>query len=275
MTNSDAYYLIGAGHTHCQDYAYHGYFGDYTYAIVCDGCSGSKNSDIGARLFAHSFAKAAEFALYSCKHPDKDVPAILSETLWAKVTMLEFAPDSLFSTVVAIVYDQKKDILYSFAWGDGKIVYKYKTGNGYLTDINYASNAPFYLAYRANNGEAAYESNFGKAYANIQGYMLRDGAAIEIPETLLKGAKLHYEVYPNAARDLSFASVFSDGIDTFHKKDDANIVMPKHEVFSNLTGYKGFQGEFVQRRMLAFKKQFTKDGWQHFDDIACGTISFV
>ncbi len=53
--NTDCFYSIGHSHKVCEDYALSGTIGDtLAYAVVCDGCSSSKQVDVGARLLAHN-----------------------------------------------------------------------------------------------------------------------------------------------------------------------------------------------------------------------------
>jgi len=71
--------------------------------------------------------------------------------------------------------------------------------------------------------------------------------------------------------------VTSDGIDSY-EKNGANLssfegseIMP----MLGMTDYKGLVGQFVQRRMKAFKKSCTKVGITHYDDVSCAAITLV
>ncbi len=281
MINSDSYYEIGAGHIFCEDYATSGQIihnnSTYHYAVVSDGCSSSKDSDIGSRWLARNFPKAVKLAL---THPKEEFQSRVQEFLVSSLQqgMEQFsAPLNTFdATLVAIVYDRLNDELHSFAWGDGKIFYKYRNDEtGYLTDIGYVSNAPYYLTYRQDiEREMRYEAYFGKLYADILGYVVKPDGVVFLPETAKSFQRFHYEKFPAVSSTLSFASVFTDGIDTFHMKGDVDIQMAKHNIYNQLTQYKNFHGEFVKRRMQKVKSFCQKEGWQHFDDIAVATISF-
>jgi len=282
MVNSDSYYEIGAGHVFCQDYADHGTFNilgkDYTYAIVSDGCSGSKDSDIGARLLAKSFPMCIRHLLMHKNDLSlANLEIEFSETWGLK--QVYAGPLGMDATIVAMVYSHADDTLYSFAWGDGKIYYAFKSQNpqgDYLNDITFKSNAPFYLSYLQDKSRITeYEKAFGLDYANHQGYIITPTNCVALPESFKSGQKSFSEVYKNASQTLRFASVFSDGIDTYQKKDNPNMSMGRHVLFGEIAGYKNFNGEFVKRRMIAFKKQCAKDGWIHYDDVSAATISFV
>ncbi len=282
MINTDAYYEIGAGHTFCEDYADHGKFiidgKPFRFAIVCDGCSSSKGSDVGARLLAKWFPKAFidSYRLNfeaGGSNPESFVAANLVEKI--KQNSLDIEPTAYDATVVALVYDEFEDTLHSFAWGDGKIFYKYKNENGFLTDIGFVSNAPYYLSYGVNpQRDSGYEKAFGSLYADIVPYNVKPDGLVAIQQDIMTRQKSFYEKLEQVSTVLSHATVFTDGVDTFHNKDDMDIKMPKHNIYTQLSQYKSVHGDFVQRRMNGAIKFCKKEGWQHFDDIAVATITF-
>jgi hypothetical protein len=44
------------------------------------------------------------------------------------------------------------------------------------------------------------------------------------------------------------------------------------DLVDEFTGFKNFEGQFVMRRISAFKRKFTKDNWHHLDDISIASI---
>lgn len=54
--HADAHFERGRTHAVCQDYALAGHDDRGAWALVCDGCSSSPDSDVGARLLAHAAA---------------------------------------------------------------------------------------------------------------------------------------------------------------------------------------------------------------------------
>lgn len=278
MISIDSYYEIGAAHVFCQDHALHGaeeYKGRrYFWVALSDGCSSTQNSDIAARAMTAAFRQV----MYSgeVQGGEKDAQETLLHNMSNVGFCLGMRADQLDATLGGFVLDETEDVLHSFLWGDGSILYKYHNGDSYLTDVRYKSNAPFYLSYLRNESRrAAYVKQFGYDYGTRQGYIVTPTKVEAVPETLATGIKFHYERYPDISKNLLFVSLFSDGIDTFHKKDDANLTMARHVLLSELAGYKSFHGEFVKRRMLAFKKQCARDGFIHDDDISVATIAFL
>lgn len=282
MINTDSYYEIGAGHVYCQDYADSGTFVNeakdnlYHFAIVCDGCSGSKDSDIGARWLAKNFPVIAKVAVDMKGTIQDNIRTLLLQAMTKGIAEMNVKNQAFDATLVALLYDQKLDTLHTFVWGDGKVFYKFKDReNGTLTDIGYVKNAPYYLSYLLNpNPEGLYSSMFGTMFADVTFNVVTPDALILTPERGLNFQKSYYECLKDASKILSFASVFTDGVDTYHVKDDVNKIMPRHNIFNQLTQYKNLHGKFVERRMQNVKKFCQKEGWQHFDDVSVSTITF-
>lgn len=267
--NIDSYYEIGAGHIYCQDYAYTAESKSFLTAIVCDGCSGSRDSDIGARFWAHRFLEIIE-----------DAPSIktgFQEYVVKALTdhkNLKHSLESYDATLVAVVYDKFEDTAYSFIFGDGKLIYRGKESH-FLVEVIFKNNAPYYLTYHGSVERAAmYEQSFGHDFGEVWSSSISAFGQVNYPEASKKQVKFYTETYPNFSKSgWKSISVATDGIDTFHRRDDANVIMPKHEVINQLLAYKNTNGKFVERRMLAIKKYCEKNGWHHFDDIAIATIS--
>jgi hypothetical protein len=65
-------------------------------------------------------------------------------------------------------------------------------------------------------------------------------------------------------------AVVSDGINSFRKAD--NTPLAWIELIDEFTGFKTFEGEFVLRRIAAFKRKCLKEGITHSDDISVAAI---
>ena len=53
---------------------------------------------------------------------------------------------------------------------------------------------------------------------------------------------------------------------------DSNEPIPWTDLVDEFTGFKNFEGEFVQRRIAAFKRKCLKEGITHSDDISIAAI---
>ena len=65
-------------------------------------------------------------------------------------------------------------------------------------------------------------------------------------------------------------AVISDGINSFRKSD--NTPIDWIDLIEEFTGFKNTEGEFVIRRISAFKRKCLKDGTTHHDDISISAI---
>lgn len=284
MPNTDSYYGIGAGHVFCQDYTTHGNLTiggkEYFYAVVSDGCSGSVDSDIGARVLAKAFPSAIRYAL-AVGEDDKIVSRIKERLYLAMdAALFNVKEEAFHATLLATFYDVAADTLHTFGWGDGVIIYRSKpspdipSSTGYVTEISYASNAPFYLAYQKDPVAVQnYERQFGDKYAMVAPHILTSDKFIRIVQDTKLGEKSYYEVFKDASKVIAGIVLCSDGVTTFRKCENANQLMPASQVYNELINYKSLNGEFVKRRLTTFKKFCQKEGWQHFDDISVAAIN--
>jgi hypothetical protein len=153
--NADSAFYIGKTHTVCQDYA-RVTNGDKPLMILCDGCSDSPDTDIGARLMAMAvertfrvnedypygsfrsvamtFASDMAFSL-GIKHQSLDATLMVSSLV---NTQVEVGTEGLMAW---------KDCIDTRVWGDGVIVVKQKDGVIRVHSIEYLERHPYYLTY--------------------------------------------------------------------------------------------------------------------------------
>jgi len=258
----DSYYTIGSTHQYCQDYADSGEREDFVYACISDGCSSSKDSDIGARYLIKSFPLVVLSNLFTFGHFAGES---LEHKMVARLANYEFDFQNLDATLLGLVYDKKSDQLFIYAWGDGQIYLKWKNGATTSFNINYKTNAPYYLSYRLDNKTEQYEKEFGTEYATIK-------EAISSPEVnfLHVNCKNFFKVIENASKELDFAAVMSDGIESFMHP----LSLTKEMIQQDFLNFKSLNGEFVKRRFQGFKKFCVKESVSHYDDLSLAAISF-
>jgi len=272
--NTDCYFEQGHKHEICQDYSISGETDNIVYAVVSDGCSDSPKSDVGARIVAEAFVKATDSIVSVGGKPTND---FIEEFTISKIKTvgreLGLSLRSLNATLVAAVYSKKEDILRLHMWGDGHIFVK----RGYATNhysVNYPSGAPFYLAYRIGDGRVdEYIKEFGTNLGIVRSYTEilageNDAGGIAGGESF-DAKESFYQEYSNP--DIDFVLVSSDGLDSFTVgTTDAPLSVEKE-----FTSFKSLTGDFVQRRMMRFRKDTKAKGNTHFDDISAAAISFV
>lgn len=277
--NSDCYFEIGHSHTICQDYALTGKINDVlSYAIISDGCSSSPLVDVGARLLAHS-AKEYLITRYSnhSGHPNVDpyelgLAVIVSAAKNSQ--MLSLPLEALDCTLIVTLLSE--ETTQTFFYGDGGLIMKDKDFSSYL-EIEFESGAPFYLSYLLSpKREEAYKKQYG-CKALIKHYRLevdelldRDIIAVE---NVNSGDFFRALTIINSC-SLDFSVIMSDGVKTYQTHNEHGIAQPfsLSNALNQIIAYKGFKGQFVERRMKRMKKECEKDGITHYDDISVAAI---
>lgn len=268
---TDSYYEIGSSHIYCQDYARTGTIkignSDCSYIVVSDGCSSSKDSDLGARFWAQKFPEIAQYlAIY------EDIDAPIEKIFLDHLKAISSSPldQSFDATIVGALYDPQTDIFYSVIVGDGKIIYHAKDFN-YVESLSFKSNAPYYPTYHLDEMRAkGYDQTFGTEYGELVGKLYNgetNKVGFQVGERRFSVSKLtnfSELVYTGV-------SVTTDGLDSFYKKEDKSVI-PFEQVLKEVSGFKMLQGKFVERRMLGFKKFCRQNGIEHYDDIAVATM---
>lgn len=163
---SSSGFVIGATHKVCQDYARSGVTEDgLVYAIVCDGCSQTEDSDVGARLLA----RAAENRL---GYQDDVKGAV-----WDALTSVY--PDAcLDATLLVATHTPGASYIRVFAWGDGVIATRRRDGTGWhIWRIDYVKGAPAYQSYTLDPARLeAYAKMSNDGEFTLTGWLAPDGA---------------------------------------------------------------------------------------------------
>lgn len=253
--NSDSIFYIGKDHHVCEDYAIAETSAGISYAIVCDGCSASPDVDFGARALAMSAKRTLLL------RSDFDVDNFGDRTIQNAQRVFDIFPylhpQALDATLLIAWVENKQ--LTAYMYGDGVLIHKSKDRIRTI-HINLTSGAPDYLSYSLNKErQKQYEyipdnkKIISTNYCGIWGYSPFAPYVDQCP-----------------VEEGDIISVISDGINSFKKAD--GITMPWEDLIEEFTGYKTFAGEFVLRRMAAFKRKCLKDGITHYDDISIASI---
>ena len=293
--NADSYFEIGHSHKVCEDYALSGVQDDLAYAIVSDGCSSSKNSDVGARLLAHISRDALlylhrrkllydpHFLVSSLKTTLEEI--IIKKCLEVKDT-LRFPCDIFDATLlIAIVSGDtwKQKILFS--WGDGYFILKRPSGAIDVIALSYESGAPYYPSYELSQDKHdAYAVEYGsmplhKNIDRISTDGIVDFVDVDVIPTVMQ--RSYFSVMGEGAEATQII-VSSDGIGTY--EDDPGVRPPTGtelrkytalDVIPSIVAYKNPVGEFVTRRMNRLKKEHADAHVIHQDDVSCAAINLV
>jgi hypothetical protein len=275
---ADHYFQIGGIHLAqgkpCQDYALSGFNGKAACAIVSDGCSTGRHTDVGSRIEVMTTLEAIKSATLGELTAEEGVRVVARkqrELVSAAKLALGLTQSDLLATRLYVYLGNKGG--YIHVAGDGVIAMKYKSGEIGTSKFEWANNMPYYPAYTdidlvefvlAQGGEMESprlketlttilsDGSFGPEI--VQEYSLRqgvEGILIQIEEDKLQ--------------ELEFVAIFTDGITQIE-----NI----HWVVAvqNLLSFKSTEGDFAKRRMIRGIKQLSKSGNNPLDDIAYGVI---
>ena len=298
---TDSFYSIGYSHSFCEDYTTSGVKGEYSYAIVSDGCSSSPHTDVGARILtnvAKSFLCGRNYnpimsqLLTSSSEAKGDV-------VWYGVThFLKAFLTHLEDTSVKIVRDMglplecldatilfaigSNEIAHVFLLGDGDLFFKDKNGRSLLIDVDYTSGAPFYPSYLFKNNVQrlhGYYDLFGDNEVVVS-----DDAGVRKAFTINDVKKLYGDVGEAFSPKSYFCIkqpklivLMSDGIKSFTTTSEDGITIPVEyrDIASQFCDFKNYNGEFVQRRIKKIKRQNALAGnIVHHDDISMSAIRF-
>jgi len=275
--NADAFFSIGKTHMVCEDYARSGRTEEqHPYAIVCDGCSSSEDTDIGARALATSLAARIE-DVCTGKH---SVDRVMSDAA-AHASMALFAAKvgahALDATVVAAYRVEKegKEGVQVSMRGDGVVVARQRDGNLSIQTIDHLHNAPRYLNYDLDSVRmAGYVKKFGDKGVSKLTTHREDGWD--------RAVTTEFEGHPTDwffdAEVFDLVMVLSDGVHTFQQMVEngtsRNLVdIPVEDVVGHLLKIKGTKGEFLKRRCHKFlTRHCVTHNWQHYDDFSAAAI---
>lgn len=143
MLYHDSFFTIGKAHQVCEDFAVQGE-SPIPFIVICDGCSASAHSDVGARILAltskHIVENATNWPLNYLSFGQQLIIEALHIVKGMEVTI-----EALDSTVVLAFLHQSA--LQVYMYGDGALFFKDQAGHLSTLEVSFTHNAPFYLSY--------------------------------------------------------------------------------------------------------------------------------
>lgn len=259
----DHFLKIGSSHKICEDYIISGY-DPIPYVILSDGCSSSKDTDVGARILAHSAKKVLHELIHTQGIDILDnlnnvsFDARIYSNALVSVQFLGISRQCLDATLIIMyIYENHVKI---HIWGDGCVLNSIKHYGKWITKINYSNSMPFYLQYK-------YVDKNLKEYRK---YAINKTVEKWFDNTHMSIIPIPVENTFDITFDLntnSYYLIASDGLDSFiQNAEHYNIELVNQE----LTAFKNTNGAFIQRRMKRALSEFEKQGITHFDDISIG-----
>ena len=269
--HTDSMFVIGNDHLKaglpCQDYAISGVdLNGAAYAIVSDGCSSGRRTDMGARITATTMEHALRANVGSQTWLHQRTCMLAS---W-KATGSDFT--DLYATCVYAFCSAEER--YVHVRGDGGVAWTYPDGRIQMASFDWGNpgenNPPYYPAYSLGNLDLeAFKLHYAATAAEAvnavhyevtdEGPMLLEAACYSLEEGI-EGIRLPI---PDEAVAVA---VFTDGI----------MRVPGlqwHEVVQQLLAFKSAKGQFVKRRMLRFLAERTTPSTRPADDLAYAVIN--
>jgi hypothetical protein len=240
-----SFYTIGKTHSICQDYS----FVQNNDVIVSDGCSSAMNSDVGSRVLTHSYieTKGSEAPWFNTMH-----------RAYSIVNLLGLPSECLCATLLTL--EKRFDNIHVNIWGDGCVVARHREDKTLeIFNLSFLSSAPYYLKYHS------YEK---------EGYLYQFGDKAQINESYPFS---FFERYPDGYIRLAYpadiydlVAIFSDGISSF--RTGSGEPVPVSTIAEEMLNFKGYAGNFVQRRAQRAFKVFSEHGWHNHDDFSIGVM---
>ena len=300
MIHADCAFRIGKTHLVCQDYAAVS-TGELACVLLADGCSGSPETDFGARLLVRSaLAQLADSpAPMSAQHKGNAgnagddclsspacLPASFPEcfpdwleryhretitTARCHAALLGLPETSLDTTLLTVA--ATGDNWFASVSGDGVVVAKNRNGVLEVTVVSYPGGYPYYANYEADPARKRALLQQKNNQRQVETFSLTDQSANgeqaepDSPCPCVQGRVADYH----------WVAILSDGIHSFTKLAESgaaagNLPIPLGEVLSELLAFKTMSGQFVQRRVQRFQQDCARKAWQHHDDISLGVL---
>ena len=267
VKNLDSFFTIAKQHVICEDYTLVGTH-PIPHLIVCDGCSTSNHSDVGARILAICARKALkDFMNASASIFPSYAEFGQRIILKAKhvVELLGLEMSCLDATLMMAALFRESVSVY--VYGDGYLATKNAAGELRYVNISYAKNMPYYLTYWLDDKrKSLYTDEHGDGQGVIR--LTKFDNHQERIQTMTYDAPLTFTFAPS---DLRLLALMSDGVSSF-LSIESNQKIPVREVIEGLVAYKTTKGDFVQRRAKRMLKNYSKQEIYPTDDVSVATM---
>lgn len=265
---ADSFFAIGSTHRVCQDYATHWHRDHLALAIVCDGCSDSPKTDVGARLLAETFSTCVRSQIPAPRNFLKDSLTLFGANMRNIVRLLGMHTRWFDATLLAAIANEETQTISLFIWGDGHLRIEHTDGRVTTLDVDFNENqnAPYYPSYTIfrPEGRRDYESAYGPLKPN------RVWTSEVIPPPTWDEEFPRFEI-PMAG--VHSVNLYSDGASSFLKGPELTHV-PSTEVTAQLQDYKLIGEGVLGRRAHKCQKLWRKEQIQHADDLGVATLVF-
>ena len=277
----DDYFHIGHMHLAsgkpCQDYSFSGLLRDSAYAIVSDGCSSGRHTDVGSRVVALSTVSSIREWLELKNIPITNLKDIVYNqhkiAIAKSIEAFNLELQDMLATCVYACITPNGGVIH--VQGDGVIAQVYSDGLITLTSYQWLNNIPLYPAYAADDYRGFIQCHGGDLKAHVLKidyceYAGSDKLIEAFPTShvslgsSIQGTELF--ISAQEIEKLKLIAVFTDGVMQVEGMSWQNVVL-------ELLAFKNLEGEFAKRRMMRFIKDSKKDNKKGpLDDISFAVI---
>jgi hypothetical protein len=258
MIQIDTFSKIGKSHQVCEDYIFSG-DDPVKYIILSDGCSSSKNTEMGARILCHLAKQYLRYRKDDYRFPYLDYDEM---GLWiihnAELTAKHMGLEKTCLDATLIVAFEFKAKVHVYIFGDGTIVTQNQDGMTSVSEIEFTSNAPYYLSYKIDPERMA---SFHKMGQDL---------IIKTTITNINENKYAYDFkcrFKFRLEKFPKILIASDGMSSFIKNGEPEQTLNIANEFLN---FKSTKGEFLKRRLKRALKVYEKNGLYNYDDLSVG-----
>ena len=267
MFTTDCYYTASQRpRKNCQDYATCGNH-PFPYTIICDGCSSSKNTDIGVRILTVLSRRYLSRLFERLERESYDLPYLCDWFGWYVITQsrnvvrdLGLDSSCMDATLILTFVWNKKVII--FMYGDGCVYSVSKSGYIRSEYVSYFKNAPFYLSY---NLDPVREEDYRKIVSDAPKGLIKKLTS-NTGDSLLEYNKPLLLTFDVNVYDLIITA--SDGANSFVDFNNMDSV----DISNSLISIKSKAGEFIKRRSIRMIENFAKVNIYNTDDFSAGGI---
>ena len=291
--NIDSFLKIGHSHTMCQDYILTG-DDPCPYIILADGCSQSKDSDIGARILCHS-------ALNFLKRNWERLEEITVHELGRDVIVHSEIISEHFNVrnqdldATLIVAFKWNGVYKVFMYGDGVIYWIKPDDTIQYYNITFKPNAPAYLRYQIDGREDYVKNGIKMFIETVNGdqetffgplipyHVIIPENAVKtlmiasdgVSSLIYKEEVLYKSLYLEMLSDIKLYN------SSIHRNQNKPFIPPARinqgvkelnfkTVCSSMTDFKLTKGAFVSRRAKKTLKEYLQQGFVNDDDLSIG-----
>jgi len=271
----DHFATVGLNHHICQDYSMACSENNLKRIILCDGCSSSRDTDYGARIWARA---ANNYLFYRIEPRLEDldsskIPDIVEETkgcVESVINILGLPKDEAADSTLLFAF-QLGDIVKAFIFGDG-IFFAMSGDQLEIFQLEFSHNAPFYPSYMLDGKRLAGYLDFSKEAKLKRTHYETGSEAINttFEPVVFETMDITMGSY-FAAGDFTLVGLATDGICQIKEKGTANFLHIK-KVLRDLLAFKGIEGEFLKRRVSRALTQYSKEGYFPTDDLSIAVM---